>query len=526
MSPKPLVNHGSILRAKKNTPNDLARAPRRRLNPPQLEVQPTRGKSSLRTLYPGQPESPQAYPTEMMILRVLLAFSVSLLLSFGQAWACSCAEYVPIPCKKPRKNMIVFLGTVADIEILEPSESEEVGDFVRYHFRIDDALFGVQGTTVDVLGVRGGMLGGYVFEKGEQYLVFPHRRDDGVLFSSSCCSRTQHARFAGELVAQLRSLRDKEPVSAVFGILKRTPQPYNSVWDKDYRAPVPHTTLHLKNSKRTYTTLTNEQGGFNFDKIPPGRYTFSADLPPDLELVHTISSAPFPPFRVEAKVCLEHNLTALPTGSIRGRVLGPDGNVLPSGLVSLFRVENFGDGTRGWNESQERKGFFEYENVAPGEYILVFNAERRPDPDSPYPRTFYPNGASLSSAKHIRLESGQMVKDADIHVGDPIPTREFIVRVRREDGQDLYDGVFVTSKSGRSWLQNGESLGSGIYKFTLLLNSTYTFYGRHYCEPPKRRKERNSVYRLETDHVPVDGADLETKAITLTFSGNGCSDEK
>jgi hypothetical protein len=66
----------------------------------------------------------------------------------------------------------------------------------------------------------------------------------------------------------------------------------------------------------------------------------AGDLPKHLEFAEEIPGGPLPPLELPAHASSEANLTALPTGRIRGHVLGPDGKPLGFAGAYLFRRES------------------------------------------------------------------------------------------------------------------------------------------------------------------------------------------
>ena len=90
-----------------------------------------------------------------------------------------------------------------------------------------------------------------------------------------------------------------------------------------------------------------------------------------------------PPFRIPSGACYEYNVNALPTGKIRGSVLGPNGKSLKLASVELYRAERFDPAQPGLWGFQGEDGKFEFDHIGPGEYLLVFNRMNRLDPIRP-----------------------------------------------------------------------------------------------------------------------------------------------
>jgi hypothetical protein len=71
---------------------------------------------------------------------------------------------------------------------------------------------------------------------------------------------------------------------------------------------------------------------------------------------------------------------------------------------------------------------FEFYHLPGDDYVLVFNPKTDENPDAPVPTTFYPRATNLEGSQAIHLADGQYLLNADIHVSDPLPTRQIAVR--------------------------------------------------------------------------------------------------
>jgi hypothetical protein len=58
----------------------------------------------------------------------------------------------------------------------------------------------------------------------------------------------------------------------------------------------------------------------------------------------------------------------------------------------------------------------------------MFNPKNDENPDAPVPTTFYPRAPNLEGSQVIHLADGLDLLNADIHVSDPLPTRQITVR--------------------------------------------------------------------------------------------------
>jgi hypothetical protein len=469
-----------------------------------------------------------------MIRRVLLMLSVFLCAAPFPVRACTCSKAPPGMCPGLQKDDVVFLGTVTVVENLPapPAASDSSATagaapapVIRYHFRINERFAGPDLPELDVFS--GGDDGdcAFRFQKGEQYLVFTNKADDGRLFAT-VCSGTRPATEARALLPQLRAMRNGQRVASVFGVLRRSDPPLLEPTD-DPDDPLPHIKLKLRSKDDRFATSTGNDGVYTFYDVHAGEYIFSADLPARFEFTQKTLHGGLPPFRIPNGACYEYNVNALPTGKIRGSVLGPDKKPLRNASVELYRAGRYDDSRPGLWAFQASKGEFEFDHIGPGEYILVFNRTNRLDPNSPFPRTFYPGSRDVSEAKFIKLKDGQQLLKADIHLRDGYPTRTIRVRLEWPDGRPPGE-VTVMAKADQGENPAAEKLADGVYQFTLLESSHYIISAWEDLDPQRAVSRRGGndctvPARIDAEPFSFDASDTTWKEITLTFNNPGCA---
>ncbi len=291
---------------------------------------------------------------------------------------------------------------------------------IRYHFHIDENLAGPAATDIDIFS--GGDDGdcGYRFQKGAQYVVFTQQENDGQLYST-ICNGTRPASEGRAVMPQLRAMRDGKTFASVFGVLHRADPPFLGPPDPpadasaddppgvtaDADDSLPHVAIKLQSGDDRFQTSTDAHGVYSIYDVHAGEYSFTANLPPQMQLSQKSTPGELPPFTIPNGACYEYDVEALPTGHIQGSVLGPDGKPLPIASVELFRVGHYDDSRPGLWGFQGAKGVFDFDHVGPGQYVLVFNRTDKRDPNSPFPRAFYPGVGEISAAKPIVLKDGQ-----------------------------------------------------------------------------------------------------------------------
>jgi hypothetical protein len=476
---------------------------------------------------------------------------------------CTCSDATPGACPGLQAGDVVFVGTVTAVEDVayappkSVDSSDQTGEqssdqtadasakppaldasvkaaatvdaiasrLTRYHFRIDERFAPPQASAlsegIDIFS--GGEDGdcGYRFKPGQQYVVFTHQGTEGRLFAT-ICSGTRTVSDAKALLPQLRAMRDGQRVASVFGVLRRSEPPFLALPD-DPDEPLPNVSLKLRSHEDRFETSSNSEGVYTFYDVHAGDYSFTAHLPVRMELTHRSQTGGLAQFKIPNGACYEFDVNALPTGHIRGTVLGPDGKPLSIASVELYRAGTYSDAKPGLWGFQGAEGVFELDHVGPGDYILVFNRANRSDPNSPYPRAFYPGVSDVADATPITLKDGQRLLKVNMTVKDGYPTH--MLRVQLEwQGVRPPGSVTVMAKADTGENPSAEKLADGSYQFTLLESANYTISAWNDLTPrravPVRRgksADPGVATRIEAEPVTVAGADKDRKTITLTF---------
>jgi hypothetical protein len=466
-----------------------------------------------------------------MIQARFVVFALFFLFVPAGVSACACSKAPPGMCPGLQKDDVAFLGTVTAIQNLPVDTNAPATPAVtQYHFRINERFAGDDTAEIDVFS--GGDDGdcAFRFKNGEQYIVFPNRAEDGRLFAT-ICSGTRLAAEGRALLPQLRAMRNGNRVASVFGVLRRSNPPMLEPPD-DPDDPLPNIKLKLRSKDDRFATSTDGNGVYTFYDVHAGQYQFTANLPVRMELTQKTLNGPLPTFKIPSGACYEYNVDALPTGRIHGSVRGPDGKPLPNASVELYRAGAYEDSRPGLWGFQGPKGDFEFDHVGPGDYILVFNRMNRKDPNSPFPRSFYPNAPDLSSATPFSLKDGQQLLKADIRLKkeDGYPARQIRVKLKWKDGRPPGE-VYVTAKAVDGENPAARKLDEGLYGFTLLESVKYSISAWEDLDPAHHNTRRGGdsaceqPARMDAPAIVVDGSDGETKEITLTLRAPECQSE-
>jgi hypothetical protein len=410
------------------------------------------------------------------------------------------------------KTDVIFVGTVMEIE--NPA-TDKIGDqegVSRYRFRVDEVLSGLDKSEVDVYSGRGGGDCSYHFKAGEQYVVFPYGNSGH--FTAGVCSNTRPVAFAAALLPQLRAMRDTKKVASLYGQLHGSRNPSYMVEARNNYWPIGNVKVQLKAKGKKFESVTDAQGAYAFYDLPADSYRISAALPPNLVLDVATETVNHGLLQLPPRACYEIDLDALPTGRIRGQVLGPDGQRLKCASVQLFIANEYKKGGWGAFESQCEKDHFEFENISPGDYILVFNEHNQIEPSSPFARSYFPGTPDADHATVIHLGDGQQLLDANIHVAAAGDLRELTVRFIAERGRlPIINSVDTQNQDSLPW--GSHQIATGILKIFLFKNENYELQGRGLCSlngPEARTGSRT-----------ISSADQSVAEVTLTYPGEPCS---
>ncbi|MGA8038423.1 MAG: hypothetical protein WA823_11550 [Candidatus Acidiferrales bacterium] len=484
-----------------------------------------------------------------MIRRYLALPGLLLLASALPAFGCTCSKLPPGTCPGLQADDVVFTGTVIDIEVLKPAASgtpdagadtsgtqgggaqDAATPITRYRFRVDERFAGAGEATIDIFS--GGDDGdcGYNFKLGDQYIVFTQQETEGRLFAT-ICNGTRPSSQGRALVPQLRAMKTHEHVASVFGVLRRADPPLLAPSD-DPEDPLPNIKLKLRSKDDRFSSSTGPDGVYTFYDVHAGEYSYTADLPARFEFTQKTLKGGLPPFRIPSGACYEYNVDALPTGKIRGAVLGPDGKPLKIASVELYRSDKYDNdkpglwGFQGSANPGAKESGFEFDHIGAGDYLLVFNRTDRKDPNSPYARTFYPGAPDPADAKVIHLKDGEQLLHANVKLGEAYPTRKVKVALKWQDGRPPGD-VTVMGKAEDGGNPSAQKIGEGLYEFTILENAKYTFSAWEDLDPQhtsQKHGEQSCTVpaRIDAAAATIDGADESANEVTLFFVMPPCN---
>jgi hypothetical protein len=502
-----------------------------------------------------------------MIRGTILGMCVLMWMTASAAWGCTCTQATPGKCAGLQKDDVVFLGTVTQIERVVPADADAATansvpaadsasvsgagsagvnpaaapaspafPITRYRFHIDERFSGDDTAEIEVFSGGDDADCGYRFQKGAQYIVYAQQETEGRLFAT-ICNGTRPVTEGRALLPQLRAMRSGQRVASVFGILRRSDPPLLAP-EGDPDDPLPHVGLKLRSHFDRFQTTTDADGVYSFYDVHAGEYAFTASLPARMQLTQKTLVGGLPPFKIPNGACYEYNVNALPTGHIQGTVYGPDGKPLKIASLELYRAGSFEDSRPGLWSFQGAKGIFDFDHVGPGEYVIVYNRRNVENPNSPFPRAFYPGVADLAEAQTITLKDGQDLLKVNLKLTEGYPARKLHVHLKW-DGARPPGTVTIQAKADRGDNPAAEKLADGTYEFTLLNSANYTITAFEELLPghvpvrsAKGKHGANAAAsecvvppRVDASTIVVPGADETAKEITILFPSVACGSQ-
>ena len=257
---------------------------------------------------------------------------------------------------------------------------------------------------------------------------------------------------------------------------------------------IPRASLRLEgpeeDERPELTALSDDEGRFRFDHVPPGRdYFLTARRPGFVDARYGARSATGPgtPLTMERGAVVNDIVIAMtPQGVIRGRVASPSGDpLMGSTVMALQPVYERGErrismAARAVTNDQ---GEYRIANLAPGEYYIGAFDRRVPNvapgrPPEGYAVTYHPNGTDVRDAAPLRITGGAEFRSIDVRLrqtrvyairgkvvdASGAPANGTLLAVQRVD-DPIADGVVTNARSG------------GALQPTAAPNATFEFRG-------------------------------------------------
>jgi carboxypeptidase family protein len=297
-------------------------------------------------------------------------------------------------------------------------------------------------------------------------------------------------------------------------------------------APLAQTRVSIADTRNLANMLwmvTNESGRFEFDQVPPGKYSLEGANRGFL----TAAYEQHEQFSTAIVTGTEFDTTNLvlrltPMASIEGKVVDEAGDPVRQARVTLFRENNemgFGRIAPVNRGSTNDLGTFEFVPLAPGKYYVAVSA--RPwyavhpvnlsgDPsgnamppidrslDVAYPTTYSGGATEADGAVPIEVNGGDH-SEVEIHIS-PVPSLRIVFHVPEGEGQRGFAQPSLEKRvfDGAEYNLSGETrcMGNGVCEMTGVPAGTYI------VRMPRPGSQQTSFATSEID-LRADGQELD-----------------
>ncbi len=189
--------------------------------------------------------------------------------------------------------------------------------------------------------------------------------------------------------------------------------------------------VSVSGKARSTATTTNRDGVFEFYGLPPGDYDIAIEFPPGLKLDFSSfeggmrKKSDSRSVSMEGHSAVSVNFQLKAETSISGRVLGPDGQLMPNVCVDL---EPLGETTERFNvyDCTNSGGTFVLKAMSAGSYKVSANRSGEITAAQPFPATYYPGVVTVSR--------GERRAGVDLRIPKLEPTVNLSGKVEFSDG--------------------------------------------------------------------------------------------
>jgi hypothetical protein len=335
--------------------------------------------------------------------------ALSLLLAPATAQACSCLS-VGSACAALGRSSAIFIGTVVNID---PPSGDRGTVTQHVRFEVEEAIKGVDATTVDVETTSDTASCGYPFRRGTKYLVYAF--GDKKALSVSLCSRTGPLEDRRNDLELLRETAAGKVTPRLFGSIARARLSLDGFSHHEGAGGVPGVPVRVRDGAEVRETRTDAEGNFLLIGLTPGRYVLDVQLPRlyqplfDRDITANVDDCSGEVLIVAAPITLHGTARraegAAGSGLVMLRVarLGPDGGVAFERSTVVFT---------------ELDGTWKVAGLPAGRYLLGVNVFNAPTSHTPYPATWYPKASQAKDATVLEVSD-----DRELSVDFMLPPR-------------------------------------------------------------------------------------------------------
>jgi hypothetical protein len=221
------------------------------------------------------------------------------------------------------------------------------------------------------------------------------------------------------------------------------------------------------------STVTDKNGHFNFEDLPPGTYRLNMYQVGYLDP----SGSGEPPLQVvveEGPEITDLEVVLVAGGAVTGRVLDEDGDPIINTPVMAWNKQENGYFQQMTQAQTDDRGVYRLFGLRPGEYVIGLQIPARGGQRSSSGLTYYPGVLTQKEARVISVSSGGEVAGIDFSL-QPGKGGKLVGRVTVHSTNKPVAQVPV-GLSGESFSLSTTTASDGSYEFTDLPQGTFQLY--------------------------------------------------
>lgn len=483
----------------------------------------------------------------MKISLIIFAFAFLLCLK-SVTYACSCVEPSPSVGEAYASADAVFIGTV---EKAEESEQVQRGDpefnvtVQIANVQIEKVFKGSKATEAVFRTEYSSCASGY--EVGARLLFYAYYDKKNRMWETHACDRGGAIEKDTDLADDLMYLQAL-PASARRTRLSGVLEHFEDYPGKRFThvGNIIGAKVKITGANKTYVVYTDKNGVYEIYDLPPGQYAVEPEIPVGLKISFPMYYGEVADAEKTRKVVLKAkssggvNFLLSSDTSVSGKVYGADGRALPKVCLRLVPKGMAVSELRGWQlDCTDEQGRYSFDEIAPGEYLIVANEGNKISSDEPFPTAYYPGVFDEKSATVLTITSGSKLEDYDIHIPSQEATKVIQGVLLFSDGRPLagesVEFKAETEAEGYQGRAIAKTDAQGRFSLTVLqgmkgsLRGIMFAYQGKYINCPqfeKLVKAQGQVFaEIKTSPVKIDAA-TDIQDIKLVFPFPYCAKAK
>ncbi|MBC7900210.1 MAG: carboxypeptidase regulatory-like domain-containing protein [Saprospiraceae bacterium] len=276
------------------------------------------------------------------------------------------------------------------------------------------------------------------FTIGETYLVFASgSKQDG--YGTGFCSGNRPVQYSATEISELRKLLGSKGDGQLLGTVY---EEFAKRSIDEERAPIKDVRIEITeaSSGRKYTAKTNDNGRFQI-AVPPGTYKVAPVVPPKAVMASTFEAEPV---QLRSGGCAESYFVLSNRSVVAGRLLDSEGDPVSNASVELVPADAIRSYLGGMSSDSNANGEFSIDEIPAGKYTLSVNYNSNPQPDRPFPTTFYPSGNDRSVASILEIKAGSRITGLTWQLPKPLEQQLIKGKVVWDDGSPVVGAELKT----------------------------------------------------------------------------------